>query len=118
MEFIKYFLQASIVIFAFSLAASWVSLLIGESRLGRKNKANSMLTFIIAGILVISILYANSQFDSSVTFLFIAWLLLVIISASRLSYERNYEFSHFVKGFVVKVVVSVIVGFLLQNSFN
>lgn len=117
MSFLLAFLQAIVVVFTIPLVLSWVVLVIGDAKGNNyQDKAHNILTFVFAGGLIFGILGASTQVANPIFVLLPAAVVLVAITALRLKYEEDYEFSRFVKTFSIKLGMALLFGFANINN--
>jgi hypothetical protein len=112
MAFFHAFLYASIALFTYTLLYAWLSMAAGKSS-SSPGKLRGQLVLLITAATTFGI-YAFTSVQTHPHYVLLPILLtVVLLSASRIGYEKDYDAQAFAKSFVVKAVISLIAAFCI-----
>lgn len=113
MAFFHAFLYVSIALFTYTLLYAWLSMAAGKSS-SSPGKLRGQLVLLLTAAITFGV-YAFASVLAYPHYVLLPILLaVVLLSASRIGYEKDYDPKSFTRSFIVKAAISLIAAFCIS----
>ncbi|UOE36652.1 hypothetical protein MTP16_25070 (plasmid) [Hymenobacter monticola] len=110
MEFLQVFSYVSIFLFSYTLLYAWLSIAAGSPS-HSSGKLRGQLVLLLTVVITFSVYGFTSKLTQPLYALLPILLVVILLSASRVGYEKDYDTKSFARSFMVKMGISLIVAF-------
>lgn len=110
MEFLQAFCYVSIFLFSYTLLYAWLAIATGSPS-HSSGKLRGQLVLLLTVVITFGVYGFASKLTQPLYALLPILLAVVLLSASRVSYEKDYDTKSFARSFAVKAIIALIVAF-------
>jgi hypothetical protein len=110
MEFLQAFSYVSIFLFGYALLYAWLSIAAGSPS-HTSGKLRGQLVLLLTVVITFGVYSFTSKLTQPLYALLPILLAIMLLSASRVGYEKDYDTKSFARSFLVKTIIALIVAF-------